>query len=205
LLLLTEEGVVRLIDCAPSDAAVTHQIERFQQRLERAPKRGSNSALFPLTPLLNQHAVVWFCRGVWRLLYGTGIGALIALEGAQVRDDGTLYLVDLLRKANHRVNELEKSLQLASNKEALAAARKSLNVIVSEGSASLHFQWWRSSLTHNMSLYVCMYVIAMETADRALAYINNQVTLNTVHNLYRFLPLNLHFLVAALQAVNVCI
>jgi hypothetical protein len=50
-----------------------------------------------------------------------------------------------------------------------------------------------------------MYVIAMETADRALAYINNQVTLNTVHNLYRFLPLNLHFLVAALQAVNVCI
>ena len=28
--------------------------------------------------------------------------------------------------------------------------------------------------------------VAMETADRALAYINNQVTLNTVHNLYRF-------------------
>jgi hypothetical protein len=26
----------------------------------------------------------------------------------------------------------------------------------------------------------------METADRALAYIHNQVTLNTVHNLYRF-------------------
>lgn len=132
LLLLTEDGVVRLVDCAPSDAAMAHQIERFQQRLERAPKRVNPS----------------------------GIGALIALEGAQVRDDCTLFLVDLLRKAKHRVDELEKSLQLASsntNKEALAAARKSLNVIVSE---------------------------AIETADRALGYINNQVTLNTVHILY---------------------
>jgi hypothetical protein len=63
LLLLTEDGVVRLVDCAPSDAAMAHQIERFQQRLERAPKRGLNPSPLssPCQPLLSQHAV-WLCR-----------------------------------------------------------------------------------------------------------------------------------------------
>jgi hypothetical protein len=108
-----------------------------------------------------------FCRGVWRLLCGTGIGALIALEGAQARDDGTLFLVDLLRKANHRVAELEKLASTNTNKEALAAARKSLNVIVSEGSTSLHFYTVvEITLDTQGCVYVCMRVMCKCCSDR---------------------------------------
>lgn len=90
------------------------------------------------------------------MLCGTGIGALIALEGAQARDDGTLFLVDLLRKANHRVDELEKLASTNTNKEALAAARKSLNVIVSEGSTPIHF-YTVVEITQHLWMCVRMY------------------------------------------------
>jgi hypothetical protein len=64
------------------------------------------------------------------------------LEGAQVRDDCTLFLVDLLRKAQLGIAELEKSLQLASNnnnnKGALAAACRSLGLIAAQGNAHIH-------------------------------------------------------------------
>ena len=191
LLLLTEEGIVQLVDCAPSDAAMAHQIERFQQRLERAPKRGWQSSL-PPTSLCSANTSRVLCVmcvpcAVCRVPCGTGIGTL---EGPQVRDDCTLFLVDLLRKAKLGIVELEKSLQLAStnnnNKGALAAACRSLGLIAAQGNALIRPLTVAVVRVDQITLTETMVYVAIETADGALAYINNQVTLNTVHNLYRF-------------------